>query len=330
MTSLLEHLASNFSSSSSSSFSSPNIPPPRRQKKKKSALPAGGVLSRLRSRAQAAGELETLIRSHSPDGDGYIHSVEWMDLVRNTFETPEKELDDAQIAVLFRRLDRHNTGFLSLSQLMKFFSVGAAAEPFDEEKAAEPAEPSGGEFNRASAADFSRRPSMRKRTSIHELRKDLEALDSTDEVGPPPAAPDAAPADDKEYLDGEENWRQAVYKKERDAAYELASMAAQLREFETAIAQTSKANDVLHRAIRNRDAMREEEQRRAEEAEKMRMLKVSAGMTPDEATTTFRRRGSWKGSFKFQMDVDHAIDEMAKTAKREAAAEAMALARACT
>ena len=149
------------------------------------------------------------------DGDGYIHSVEWMDLVRNTFETPEKELDDAQIAVLFRRLDRHNTGFLSLSQLMKFFSVGAAAEPFDEEKAAEPAEPSGGEFNRASAADFSRRPSMRKRTSIHELRKDLEALDSTDEVGPPPAAPDAAPADDKEYLDGEESWRQAVYKKER-------------------------------------------------------------------------------------------------------------------
>ena len=161
-------------------------------------------------------------------------------------------------------------------------------------------------------------------TSITMLRRKLEAEtrnrtartdENVDEVEVDSS--DIGPAIDGLSMNNEEGeetgWYGTVYNKERDRAYQLATMAAQLRAYETAISRTQKANDVLHRTLRTRDAARQEVKRSMDAAKEK-------GATDTSPLKPYKfDRASWRESFKFR-NPDDAINDMAETAKREAAA----------
>lgn len=296
------------------------LPPPLRMTKTGTrVLATSGVLSNLHARAHAAAyggpggaDFDRLFRAHSPNGDGHLTRVEWHDLLRKTFKMTVDELTDAQLSTLFSRLDKRNAGVLSIAQLMRYFDPQSSRVATDEQ----------GE--EVKFGDSGKSPQA---SSIAMLRRGLESTSLHDEEGPHMhgahggGGTRGAAADDLAEP-GEESWHGTVYHQERDTAYDLAAMVAQLREYDTAIAQTQKANDVLHRALRNRDAAREEEKRLREEEMRQQPLRTMLENMPEGLKL---ERAPWRGNFNFKSPGE-TIDEMAKTAKLETAASLAAAA----
>ena len=334
--------------------------------------------TKLRARAHTAAfdgtkvDIANLVKDYSKNADGQITEDDWQSFVRNVCKMTIEDMDDSQVSVTFRRLDKLNLGVLSLEQLVSFLDPDAAAKSekqkqdkavnlstsIDEKKVKQnnssvpkantetkddgqqipPKQinsPNSQEEQQYEKIDDGSRETrefekktirLHNCTSITMLRRKLEAetrnrTARTDENG------DKVKVDSSDIgatidgfsmnnEDGEETgWYGTVYNQERDRAYQLAIMAAQLRAYETAISRTQKANDVLHRTLRARDAARQEA-KCGMDAAKGKGAMDSSPLKPHKFD-----RASWRESFKFR-NPDDAINDMAEAAKREAAATA--------